>query len=1324
MLRQKLLLLAFPLCLSAQAQEDMTATYLTNPSFEADSPATLTAVNNSGLRGYTLASPQGWTVGGTSVTSLLVTADCYADNNFGQFGTLADGSQAYYLRMGWSTGSTTLSQVIGTLPAGTWELSAQVKTGYANSASSSYTLSAGGETAGGAFVQGSSGFMPANPWVTAKVRFVVAEAGSVTVSLTADWLSGGSCVAIDNFRLVKVSDSTTPADEPTEQDVQSVTEGVITSAFVGEAEMKQGLIDMLAKFATYLKNDFQQAQAPNSAGEACGCFKSNSTMQNNEDGVRSNADLGMICAFLSKYGKDKVTLPDGVTWDDIDDMAMKSLVFAYSTHKANKLKVCSGNNYWGSVSNSDHTWESSLWAMSVAYSAYFLWDRLSDAQKGYVEALLKAECNYELQRTIPTGYVGDTKAEENGWEACVLAATLGLFPDDDLAPQWFERLRQFAINSYSYVTDKNDNTVIDPDYDTKTVADLYVGQNLYGDFALQNHNYFHTSYQNVVIQELGEAALALKLFQTGLHGTEKWKTNALAHHCLDVQHKVLDWLALSDGELAMPNGNDWSLFLYDQITSYTTNAAMLGDADALMLENLAYKMIQARQQTTGDGSWLLRSDIGARRMGVEAHRVMMTYLMHDNYSTASLQPSTFDDFRSRHETSRLLVSQNVVRGFSKDRFTTFSYQPGISSYTGYIAANSVDKNKIIVPYKANNTGNFIGWYTVSGKSTNATPVGSAAWLLYGGKGADWAVNGELNTNDAALNNRFAIYSTPGNAVVYLDCVTANQDATVTGERGGLMAISTDEFTRLKRTLYYDDTHRQLDGTTLTTLPTTWVNIDNALGIVAHNDGGQMAFGDRANNNSIMTAKLYAAYGNTTRSYKAGERVGERNVVYYSNITADDTRRMDSLLTDLRPKLPDGWNGVMAADPDGSRYLVLANFMSGEKATLDGLTTDAGAPVFRYATTTVNDNKSMATFALNQNETAAMPLQFFIEGGGVEAIATGDSAYVKSADGSTVTVRVNIANDSRELTLGSGKVALCSIVDGKLQVEDADGFPTEPADTLTAGYDDISDRLANPNFELDTTYGDTGSNVTASGVTYARCYVNSVAATDSKWPNVLPVTGWTAAGTLSGGSNYCRMYSMPYSSTLYCVSPSSVGNYADRVPPMVTDGGCGSRTLTVLNSWDKGDNAITQSVTLPAGQYRVLMNVYYACANQTANDGRAVTASNGNVNTSLTGVSTGGRTDYRYPSKAGEWQTLAFDFTLAREQAVTLSCGYSASASCGAANNTLLYVDDVRLLAKTATGIEVGTRHSSKSQKTYSIDGRRIPDGSRGLVIRGGKKVIR
>lgn len=75
---------------------------------------------------------------------------------------------------------------------------------------------------------------------------------------------------------------------------------------------------------------------------------------------------------------------------------------------------------------------------------------------------------------------------------------------------------------------------------------------------------------------------------------------------------------------------------------------------------------------------------------------------------------------------------------------------------------------------------------MSGKKTNATPVVSGIYQL---NGTAWAMNGELNTNDASLNNRFAIYSTPGNAVIYLDEVRALTSGTISKEQGGLMAIS-------------------------------------------------------------------------------------------------------------------------------------------------------------------------------------------------------------------------------------------------------------------------------------------------------------------------------------------------------------------------------------------------------------------------------------------------------------------------------------------------------------------------------------------------------
>ena len=1284
-----LLLTTLSLSFSAVAQEDVTSTYLANPSFEADDISGLQQVTQTtdGLRGWELATPSGWNVSGTDVTQLLVSADCFTDNNFGKVTTVPDGSYAYYLRMGWSTGTSTLSQTIPNLPKGKYKVSVEQRSGYANTATSSLTIQAGTASTSVGFEAGSNGFFTTLAWSTCSVTFEQTADGPATLSMTVNWMSGGSCIMYDNVKLISLPEDYEEDEEPTEATVESPTEGVITHDFVGESAMKDDLLQMLANFSTYMVNDYQACAAPNSIGEACGCFKGENTMGNDERGVRPNADLSMICAFLAKYAKGKVTLPAGVTWEKIEDMAMKTLIFAYSTHKANKLKVCSGNNYWGSVSTSDHVWESSLWAMSVAYSAFFQWDKLTDAQKGYVKALLKAECNYELYRSIPTGYAGDTKAEENGWETNILAATLGLFPDDELAPKWFERLREFAINCYSHPSDQTNSTVIDPTYNNKTIANLYKGQNLYEDYTLQNHNMFHTSYQNVVMQELGESALALKLFQQGVNGTEKWFTNALMHHNLEVNDSVLNWLALADGELAMPNGNDWSLFLYDQITSYSTMACFLRDPNALLLENMAYKAIKQRQTTTADGSWLLNPDVGARRMGVEAHRVMMTWLMHEAMSTADLTATTWTAFNDAHKQARMFPSQNIVRAASDDRFTCFSWCSALSSYTGYIASTSPDKNKIIVPFRANNTGNFIGYYTVSGKSTNATPVVNGIYDL---KDNAFTMNGELNTNDASLNNRFAIFSTPGNAVIYLDYVRGLTNGTITKEQGGLMAISTDPFTKPTRTLYYQNgtsmSHQQTNGNAAVNLSTPWVNIDNEVGIISLSEDKNMSFGDRALTNSIYMAKLYPSFSTKSRSFSNGTVVDRRHVVYYSRTDAATTATLCEQLQPLTDKLPEGWNGVIAADPDGTHFLLLSNFTSGEKASLSGIQCPLGAPVFAQPTT-INNNTSAASFSADINHSCSEVIRVFVKDAAVTAVQDKDNAgkaYLQNTTSEDITAQVSIIHEGTivngQFIIPSTSAVTVEVKDGELSYSAAD-MPQTEEEKLTEGYEDITaDKIANNSFELDVTYGNTG-NVTLGSATYNPCYTNSTSPVSNSWPNILPVVGWTSQNSLMSSSNFCRMYSMPYSTTMFCVSPSTVGNYAAQCAAPMNDEEAGARCLTVLNSWSKGGNSIYQTFPLDAGTYRVLINMKYECPNQQSNSGTRIIAT-GNTNTSQTGVTINGVSDYRYPSAANTWEMMSYDFTLTEATDVGISLGFSTSESVGAANNSLLYIDHVRLLKKT------------------------------------------
>jgi len=1335
-------------CSAAYGQKDVTSTYLSNPSFEADAAACTTASDKAvsegteGLRGWNIA-PQGWEATSPG-KALLISSECSTDNGFGKT-TMADGDYAYYQRFGWGSASSELRQTTtAALPAGEYELTFATKAFCANSAATTATVAVSDSkqnqlaTLAFSCVSGSSNIMATSQWTVNSLQFIVTESTTITVSSQMSWGNGGSCIAYDNFTLTQLPKGTINPDKPTiqggtEADVASPTEGVITHDFVDEATMQQDLLQMLANSLTYANNIWYNCVATNSKNEACGYFKANSAGNSNEDGVRTNADFSMICAFLYKYAQGKVTLPTGITWNAVKDMALKSLVFGYSTHKANKFKVTSNNAYWGSVSEADHTWESSLWAMSLAYSSFFLADELTAEQKTYIYNMIKAECNYELERTIPSGYSGDTKAEENGWETNILACALGLYPDDALASKWFERLRSFAINCYSHVDDANDATVIDPDYDQTTVKDLFVGKNLYDDYTLQNHNYFHTSYQNVVMQELGESQLALLLFQGN---AVKWNTNALMHNNQAVMDEVLCRLALADGELAMPNGNDWSMFLYDQITSYTTAACFLRDPNALLLENLAYKNIKARQTTTADGSWLLNSDIGPRRMGVEAHRVMMTYLMHSMASTADLQATSWQDFSKAHENAYLFVPQNIVRANTADRFSVFSWSTGLSSYTGYVASNTPDKNKIIVPFKKNNTGNIIGWYTVSGKSTDAKPSVSGIYSL---NGNSYTMNGKLLTNGSSLENNFTVYSTPGNAFVYMDYVVGKTSGTITGERGGLMAISTDPFTKEQRTLYHANGRIQTDGQQTTELGGNWVNIDNEVGIVKPQADKAIGFGDRELNSSINLAKIYPSYSNASRAFSNGDVVDRRHIIYYSNVDSAATARLATQTLSLTDKVATGWNGLIVSDPDSARYLLLSNYIGETTCTLSDIALPDGSPVFTEMTA-IGENGSTATFRCDANHSIANTLRIYVSGAQLSARQMDNdscAAYLYNNGTADQQANVTIWADRQKLTakveVSANSCVAVKVVNGEIVSETVEngGEEDEAYTDVTAKY------ISNPGFEEDATYG-TESKLTLNGVTYDPCYVNDVAATNSKWPQILPVQGWESANSLTVGSNYAIMYSMPYSSTMYCVSPASLGNSASIMAAPAISDSCGKRCLSIMNSWDYGDNSIKQTVSLPKGEYKLSFLAQYACANEMrhVND-YTITTTGENTNYARCGVSYGDKSVYRYPRLANQWEEIVCPFVLDEQTDVTISMGLETTKSLGAANNTRIYVDQVRLLCKgnVTDGISPATKTAANGNvDVFTLQGVKLRSGvpasqatnglNKGIYIVGDKKAIR
>ena len=604
--------------------------------------------------------------------------------------------------------------------------------------------------------------------------------------------------------------------------------------------IRQQCMQSLRRFTVYARSIYTEA-GTDEDGNIAGFFRAKDAGKSSEDGVRTNADLAMVCAFVWQQGKKDAGLYE---------MSSRALRYATATHLANKKMKCTDGKHWGSM-GSHWQWESSLWAYSVAMAAKYLGEEQSEP----VRRLLEAEADNALERPVLTGYEGDTKAEENGWDTNVLAVAAAFYPRHPHARLWQEKMERLAFNCYTV--------------DADSTHTLYEGTNLFPDFTLQNHNYFHTSYQNVVIQELAESMLA---------SPRQLSKAGLVHHWQEVWDEVLARLALADGELAMPNGNDWSMFLYDQLPAYAAMATILKNPDALMLELRCLEQLLKRQQTTTDGSYMLHPDIGPRRMGVTAHRVMMTYLMHQQFGTRRIKASCWQDFCQRMAKTKVFTSQQIVRTMSEDRFACFSWSEGLKNATGIIVPNTVEDSKILIPYKYKGTGNFMGCYNNAQTRLTGKPQFTTT-------DSTFQVRGRLMAAGGSVPQDFVVSADARNAVM-VEYQLLGSD-TIREERGGTVAVSVDPFTKTERTLYHENGQFVSDGSQLHTFHSNWVNIDNRIGIIAIGEDNEMAFGDRQLINSIQTARLYPAYSNTPQ---LASHV-KRKFYYFTNQSAQETRQM-------------------------------------------------------------------------------------------------------------------------------------------------------------------------------------------------------------------------------------------------------------------------------------------------------------------------------------------------------------------------------------------------------------------------------------------------
>jgi len=174
-------------------------------------------------------------------------------------------------------------------------------------------------------------------------------------------------------------------------------------------------------------------------------------------------------------------------------------------------------------------WQTPHWAMLAGQAGWLLWDKLTPQTREYVAQMVVAEADYVLTRA--TEYwadrnativsLGDTKAEENAWNAAMLELAIAMMPSHPRAARWRAKAVDLEVAAYATFSDTTSSKVING----LPLSTRLAGANAYDNGTVENHQRIHPDYMTN-IQQLWAAAdfaqlAGLRTPAAAFHNSEK-----------------------------------------------------------------------------------------------------------------------------------------------------------------------------------------------------------------------------------------------------------------------------------------------------------------------------------------------------------------------------------------------------------------------------------------------------------------------------------------------------------------------------------------------------------------------------------------------------------------------------------------------------------------------------------------------------------------------------------------------------------------------------------------------------------------------------------
>jgi hypothetical protein len=304
-----------------------------------------------------------------------------------------------------------------------------------------------------------------------------------------------------------------------------------------------------------------------------------------ENGMRTMGNFVFVSALLaSDPGYDEAA--GGLTATQLLDRAHRGLSYMTQTHVTGERK-CPTGQQWG------RAWQSAWWTAKMAFGALLVWDSLTAEERDSVGRVVVDEAEQQLRRRANSGLFIDTKAEENAWDAEILAVALSLFPGHERAPAWHGKLIEFTANTLSAPQDHTSNKFLDG----RPAEDLIYTTNIHSDFTIENHGAYHFCYVASPLQSIAFSYYALT--SAGLQVPE-----SLHHNVEEFWNRAKT--TFLDNRFAYVSGKEWARYtygLYFIVPALVMFQDCFADRDARNIESARVERFESEQSENRDGSF-------------------------------------------------------------------------------------------------------------------------------------------------------------------------------------------------------------------------------------------------------------------------------------------------------------------------------------------------------------------------------------------------------------------------------------------------------------------------------------------------------------------------------------------------------------------------------------------------------------------------------------------------------------------------------------------------------------------------------------------------